>query len=348
MTKDRGQRPPTIVMWWLSLIAVIIGIMVTIGGATRLTDSGLSIVEWDLVKGALPPLTPEAWEEAFAEYRTIPEYELVNAGMSLADFKEIFWWEWGHRQLGRFIGLAYLLPLIWFSLRGMVRGGLRLRLWGIFALISLQGALGWYMVSSGLSDRVDVSQYRLALHLGTAFLLFGLIVWQAEALWQPPGRAAAGKGLSLFAKGLVLASFVQVILGAFVAGLRAGFTYNTWPLMDGRFFPDGYFLSGGAGLPVFENIAAVQFNHRMGAYILLGLAFGFAVACWRAGGRTRARGVAVFLSVTAQAVLGIWTLLAAVPLPLGLLHQIGALIVFTVTIWAAYGVTPRAHPKAAT
>lgn len=334
-----AHHPPRIVRDWLAVMAAIVAVMVLVGGATRLTDSGLSITEWDLVMGALPPLSAADWQEAFAAYKQIPEYARVNAGMSLGEFKSIFWWEWAHRNLGRVIGLAFFLPLAWFSFRGAVRGGLRLRLWGLFALVCLQGAIGWYMVASGLSERVDVSQYRLALHLGTALVLFCLIVWQVLALSAPRGRAA-GAGLGPWAWGLLAAVLVQVTLGAFVAGLRAGLTYNSWPLMDGRFVPDAYFGSPARASDLFERVAAVQFNHRLGAYLLLALAAAFAWRCWRAGaGRY---GATVLAAITAQACLGVWTLLAAVPLWLGLAHQAGALVVLTAMVWSAFALTaPR-------
>ncbi len=341
---DEQQRPVVI---WLTAMAGLIAIMVTVGGATRLTDSGLSITEWDLILGSLPPLSAADWAEAFEKYKTIPEYTHVNWGMSLNEFKTIYWWEWAHRNLGRFIGLAFLFPLIWFSVRGAVKGGLRWRLWGLFLLICLQGAIGWYMVSSGLSERVDVSQYRLALHLGTAVILFGLIVWQVLALMGPGGQRqlAGGNRLGLFATVLVAATFAQVILGAFVAGLRAGMTYNTWPLMDGAFFPTAYFSADPHWQDAFETMAAVQFNHRIGAYILFAMAAAFLVFAWRAERRTE--GAVVFGAVFSQMLLGIWTLVAAVPLWLGLAHQLGALIVLTVMIWSAYRLTPPAQHRAA-
>jgi cytochrome c oxidase assembly protein subunit 15 len=342
-----SQNPPKIVAYWLFAMAALIAIMVCVGGATRLTDSGLSITQWDLVMGTLPPLSQSDWEEAFSLYKQIPEYERVNAGMSLSEFKEIFWWEWGHRNLGRFIGLAFALPLAFFSLRGMVTGGLRLKLWGLFALVCLQGAIGWYMVASGLSERVDVSQYRLALHLGTAFLLFCLTVWQALAISRPQGQAAAG-GLAAWAwAGLALA-FGQITLGAFVAGLRAGYTYNEWPMMDGRFVPTGYFGEPARFSDLFERVAAVQFNHRIGAYLLLAFAAAFAVKAWRAGGPARRHGLTVFGVVTAQALLGIVTLVLAVPLWLGIAHQAGALIVLTALVAAAFALTPAREEALAT
>ena len=336
---------PKLVRSWLIVCAALIAVMVCVGGATRLTDSGLSITEWDLVMGALPPLSLADWEAAFALYREIPEYTRVNAGMTLDEFKTIYWWEWGHRNLGRVIGLVFLVPLAWFSLRGVVRGGLRLRLWGLFALVCLQGAIGWYMVASGLSERVDVSQYRLALHLGTALVLFCLVLWTILSLTRPRGRAARA-GLSGWAwAGLALA-FGQVTLGAFVAGLRAGTTYNTWPLMDGRFVPDGYFGDPARASDLFERIAAVQFNHRIGAYVLLAFAATFAWRAWRAdAGRY---GAIPLAAVAGQAALGIWTLLAAVPLWLGVAHQAGALVVLSAFVWSAYALTrPAARPASA-
>ena len=331
---------PRLISGWLILLAVLIALMVTVGGATRLTDSGLSITEWDLVTGTLPPLGEEAWEAELEKYRQIPEYEQVNFGMSLAEFKQIYYWEWGHRLLGRVIGMFVLVPLLWWSIRGTVKGGLRWRLWGLFFLVGLQGAIGWFMVASGLSERIDVSQYRLALHLGTAFILFGLVVWQALALIRPPGRAANGEGLGRLAGLFGVALFAQIILGAFVAGLRAGKTYNTWPLMDGEFIPSGYF-PGAVGIShLFESIAAVQFNHRIGAYVMFALAAYVMLRTWRAG-RARPYGVLIFLGIFAQMLMGIWTVVTAVPLWLGLAHQLGALLLLALTIVATYDLTGR-------
>ncbi|WOI52470.1 COX15/CtaA family protein [Parvularcula sp. LCG005] len=343
MTTSNPQMRP--VALWLIVMAVLTAIMVTIGGATRLTDSGLSITEWDLIMGSLPPMGDAAWAEVFDKYRTIPEYELVNKGMTLDQFKEIFWWEWGHRNLGRLIGMAFFLPLLWWSVRGRVTGGLRWRLWGLFALIGMQGAIGWFMVSSGLSERVDVSQYRLALHLGTAFILFGLIIWQILALMRPPGVAASA-GFRRWPLVLMAAVFVQIILGAFVAGLRAGKTYNTWPLMDGRFIPEGYFGEPARFHDLFDRIASVQFNHRIMAYVVFGLAVAFFLKARKTVAKKHAH--ALMGAIGLQAVLGIWTLLAAVPLWLGLVHQLGALGVLAVTVWAAYDLIPRATSRAGT
>jgi cytochrome c oxidase assembly protein subunit 15 len=340
-TRNPADRP---VALWLAVLLVLVFAMVLVGGATRLTDSGLSITQWDPIIGALPPLGQEGWERAFALYRAIPEYERVNAGMSLEEFKFIFWWEWGHRNLGRIIGLAVLVPLLVFSITGRVRGGLRWRLWGLFALVCLQGAIGWYMVSSGLSERVDVSQYRLALHLGTALLLFGLLLWQFAALIAPRGFAAGDGKAGPWAALLLGTVSVQILLGAFVAGLRAGGSYNSWPLMDGAIVPPGY-LEGG-WLSLFETVEAVQFHHRSFAYVVAALALFVAVMARRRG----ARGLAAALGggVLLQFALGVWTILAAVPLWLGLAHQGGAVVVLAASVLAAYGLSrPLARAEAA-
>lgn len=333
--QNPSMRP---VALWLFAMACLIALMVVIGGATRLTDSGLSITEWDLVMGTLPPLSAADWEEAFALYRQIPEYTRVNAGMTLDEFKFIFWWEWGHRNLGRFIGLAFFIPMVVFWLQGRVTGALRWRLPALFVLIGLQGAIGWYMVSSGLSERVDVSQYRLALHLSTALVLFSLIVWQAAALVRPRGFLGTDDPLlGRLAVGLLGVSAVQIVLGAFVAGLRAGSTYNTWPLMDGAFVPAGYFGQSPAVLDLFERIEAVQFNHRTMAYVVTVVAVAFV---WRAIRTQRFRtAAAVGGAVALQVVLGIWTIVAAVPLWLGLAHQAGALLILSSVVTAVYGLT---------
>ncbi|MEM9840928.1 MAG: COX15/CtaA family protein [Pseudomonadota bacterium] len=326
---------------WLLFMGAIIAVMVLVGGATRLTDSGLSITQWDLVMGTLPPLSAADWEEAFALYKQIPEYEQVNAGMSLEEFKFIFWWEWGHRNLGRFIGLAFLIPYAVFMIQGRVRGALRWKLGGLFLLICLQGAIGWYMVASGLSERVDVSQYRLALHLSTALILFALIVWQGVALLKPRGfLGSSDVGLPKLGATLLAVVSGQIVLGAFVAGLRAGTAYNSWPLMNGDFVPVGYFGEVPRFLDLFERTEAVQFNHRTLAYVVAALA---AVFVWRAlkNGHRRVA-LAVGGTVGLQVILGIWALLAYVPLALGLAHQAGALAILTVMVVSLYGLSAPA------
>jgi cytochrome c oxidase assembly protein subunit 15 len=318
------------------LICALIALMVIVGGATRLTDSGLSITEWRPVTGIVPPLSAADWAAEFEKYRQIPEYEIVNRGMSLEAFKRIYWWEWGHRFLGRMVGAVFLLPLIFFAATGRVGRALGLKLAGLFVLGGLQGALGWYMVKSGLADRIDVSQYRLAAHLGLAVLLFALMFWLALSLRS---TKPAGPRPPLFwgALALVGGVYLQMLLGAFVAGLRAGRAYNTWPLMEGRFFPESYFGAQPRFADLFESFAAVQFNHRLGAYVLAAGALWF----YLAARKTPAEGPArlVLAAVALQIGLGIWTLLAATPLALGLGHQAGALIVLAVALYAAYSAT---------
>lgn len=321
---------------WLFAVCALVALMVIVGGATRLTDSGLSITEWRPVTGAIPPLSAADWASEFEKYQQIPEYEIVNPGMSLAEFQEIYWWEWGHRFLGRLIGAVFLLPLIFFAATGKVGRALGLKLAGLFVLGGLQGGLGWYMVMSGLADRVDVSQYRLAAHLGLAVLLFALMFWLALSLrWPRQG----GVRPPLFWGAMALAGGVlaQILLGAFVAGLRAGRTFNTWPLMYGKVFPDGYFNETPRFADLFETYAAVQFNHRIGAYLLAAGAIWF----YLAARKTAAAGAArmVLAAVFIQIGIGIWTLLAVTPLALGLAHQAMALVVFSAALYAAYSVT---------
>jgi heme a synthase len=318
---------------WLYAVAALVFLMVSIGGATRLTGSGLSITEWQPIMGAVPPLTEADWQQAFGKYREIPQYQHVNRGMSLEAFKFIFWWEWTHRFLGRLIGVVFLVPFLYFLATGQLPRAMSGRLAGIFALGALQGALGWYMVSSGLATRIDVSQYRLALHLGLAILIFGALLWVALSLgegadrrmarWSPQARAAVA---------ILALMFLQILLGGLVAGLKAGAGYNTWPLMDGQLIPDGLGIMQPWYLNLFENAMTVQFNHRMVAYVLT------AAVIWHAwslreepAGVTSAKVLAG--AVVAQAVLGIWTLLAQVPLALGLAHQAGAAAVLGVAVW---------------
>lgn len=328
---------------WLSFIATLVLAMIVVGGATRLTDSGLSITEWLPLLGIIPPLTAEDWQVAFDKYRQIPEYQLVNKGMSLAEFQFIYWWEWAHRFLGRIIGLAFAVPLAVFWLTGRLRPGLAPKLIGLLALGGLQGFFGWYMVQSGLAERIDVSHYRLALHLTTAFVILAGVVWLAVDLAPRDERIRLHTISPLQARiaRIILAlMFVQVVLGAFVAGLKAGLTYNTWPLMDGEFVPTGLFLMQPWWINITENITTVQFKHRILAYILVGLALWHALRVWLTADDERVAFSAAVVAVAflAQAVLGIWTLLAAgavgqIPIGLGLVHQGGAAIVLGLTVW---------------
>ncbi len=307
--------------------------MVVVGGATRLTDSGLSITEWKPIIGVIPPFSETHWLSEFEKYQQIPEYSQVNYGMSLEEFKLIYWWEWGHRFLGRIIGIAFFVPFVFFALTKQINARLGWKLLGLFFLGAAQGFLGWYMVKSGLSERVDVSQYRLAAHLGLAVLLFVMMAFLALELRTAKNPTAQNLDNAvilprldrLIAWGLFIGVYVQIILGAFVAGLRAGFTYNSWPLMDGKFFPAGYFSDPARFTDLFETVAAVQFNHRLGAYIL------FAVSLWfllrvRSTGLVR-EAAWFFWAISLQAILGIATLIMHVPLGFGLAHQAGAMIV---------------------
>lgn len=315
---------------WLFGVAALVFCMVIVGGATRLTDSGLSITEWKPLLGAIPPFTEAHWLEAFEKYRQIPEYQLVNKGMSLDEFKFIYWWEWAHRFLGRVIGLAFFLPFAYFAVTGALNVKTAIRCGVLFVLGGLQGALGWYMVSSGLVDRVDVSQYRLAAHLTLATVIFGAIIWVAFGLGRT--RRAPHGGREWMALLLVVLVIVQVAAGGFVAGIDAGFGYNTWPLMEGALVPKGLFVAEPWWRNMFENAMTVQFNHRILAYVIAILAAAYAYAVRSSGSLILAATVGL------QIVLGIWTLLWAVPLWLGLAHQGGALLVLTAAIWNLHTV----------
>jgi cytochrome c oxidase assembly protein subunit 15 len=323
---------------WLIAVAALIAVMVLVGGATRLTESGLSIVEWKPVTGSLPPLNEVEWTRAFEAYKTIPQYRQMNAGMSLAEFKTIFWWEWSHRLLGRVIGMAYLLPFLWFLWRGAFGVELKRRLWGIFALGALQGAVGWWMVASGLSERVEVSQYRLATHLVLALLIFASIVWTLRRLAERAPSIAPFR-LKVVAVVLLAMTIVQLYLGALVAGLRAGKIYNTWPDIDGGFIPSAarLFFDTPWWRNLFENTLTVQFEHRMVAYTLFALAILHAIDAVRSRADRGAIGGALWLAgaVTLQATLGILTLLNQVPMDLALTHQAVAIVVLTLAVFQA-------------
>src|SRR5258707_5205840 len=309
------------VRWWLLSVAALIAIMVLVGGATRLTTSGLSIVEWKPVTGALPPLTEAQWTRAFEGYKTIPQYRELNAGMSLSEFKTIFWWEWSHRLLGRVIGAVYLLPFLFFLWRGMLGSELKRRLWLIFGLGALQGAVGWWMVASGLSQRVEVSQYRLATHLVLALLIFAAIVWTLRRLTERP-PAIANARLKITSVALVVLTFLQLYFGALVAGLRAGRIYNTWPDIDGAFIPSAarLFFEEPWWRNLFDNTLTVQFEHRMTAYALLVLALLHAIDAVRSRAGTAVITGAWWLvaAVILQAMLGVLTLLNQVPIDVAL------------------------------
>ena len=316
---------------WLWSVAALVFLMVVVGGATRLTESGLSITEWKPVTGVIPPLSPAAWAEAFAKYKQIPQYATLFPDMDLGRFQTIFLWEWTHRLIGRVLGIALFLPLVVFWVRGRLTPALKWRTVGLLALVGLQGFVGWWMVKSGLSGRVEVAQERLATHLVLASLTLTALVWLAvsQRVSAPVQRIpAALRGLAGLILVLVL---VQIAMGALVAGLRAGQAYNTWPLMNGHFIPPAEDL--GLLTPLWrnlvDNLTTVQFQHRMMAYGLFVLALGQALWTWHAlpGTPAARRSIALACLVTTQAVLGIVTLVLAVPLWAGLLHQAFAMIV---------------------
>lgn len=316
-------RDQAAVRRWLYGVALLIALMVVVGGATRLTQSGLSITQWQPIHGVVPPLSAAEWEEEFARYRQIPEYQQLRQGMDLAGFKSIFWWEWSHRLLGRLIGFVVLLPALYFWATGRIGRALLPKIGLMLVLGGLQGAVGWWMVASGLVERTDVSQYRLATHLTLACVILAYVLWVARGLGSP--ALSAPRPISRAAKAILGLAFVQIFLGGLVAGLDAGMTYNTWPLMDGRFVPYGVFSASPFWTNFFENVTTVQFDHRIGAYLLLATGLFHA---WQARGSGQARGAAILaLLILVQAGLGISTLLLAVPLKLALLHQLGAVVV---------------------
>jgi cytochrome c oxidase assembly protein subunit 15 len=331
---DREHRARPLIRAWLWCAAFLVFAMVIVGGATRLTDSGLSITEWQPLLGVIPPLSEAEWLQAFEKYKQIPEYSLVNQGMSLADFKFIYWWEWTHRFLGRFIGVVMIVPFLVLWLARCIEKPLLPRLAGLILLGGLQGALGWYMVKSGLIGRVDVSQYRLAGHLTFATVIFGAIVWTALGIGDHRRRPPQTSG-DWAALGLVALVLLQVAFGGFVAGLDAGMGYNTWPLMDGQLIPKGLMIMEPAWRNFFENAMTVQFDHRLIAYTVAAYA---ALHAWRVKSRAAK---AVLHAVLLQIGLGIWTLLAQVPLWLGLAHQAGAMIVFATAVWNLHDALSR-------
>ena len=338
LSADTRRRVGT----WLALWAGMVLLLVLIGGATRLTESGLSITEWKPVTGVLPPLDRAAWEAEFERYRQIPEYQQLNAGMSLAQFQTIYLWEFTHRLWARLVGLALAVPLLYFVWRREVRGPLAWRIGGILLLTGLQGAMGWYMVKSGLTVRTDVSQYRLAAHLALALVVYSLAVWTAAELlgfrYRNAGAPEDGAGAGLRRRTGWFAGFVflTIVSGAFVAGLDAGRAWNTFPLMGGRVVPPGYASLSPWYLNAFENVAAVQFHHR-----LLGMAVALlAVLLWRGSrgvplaARARAPFAALAILALVQVGLGITTLLLRVPVVMGVLHQLGAVLVLTAALLA--------------
>ncbi|MGB0901017.1 heme A synthase [Halocynthiibacter sp.] len=345
--KSRGARGA--IRIWLGILFALVVVMILVGGLTRLTDSGLSITEWNLVKGALPPMNDAAWQAEFAKYQQIPEFQLQNHAMDLDGFKSIYWWEWGHRFLGRFIGLVWAIGFFWFLIRKQIPVGWTQRLLVLGALGGLQGAIGWWMVSSGLTGRVvDVASYRLAIHLGLAFIILGLIAWHMMGLAQSEAalmKARRGKDKKLFSMGtgLMHFAFLQILLGALVAGIDAGRGYIDWPYMGGQIIPDDMFMLVPIWTNFFENAALTQFIHRLAGYLLLI----FAIIAWRksrASGNSFTKGAftVVLAMMGMQAVLGIVTVMNAAPLHLAILHQLGAIVLWVMILRARFAAL---HPK---
>jgi cytochrome c oxidase assembly protein subunit 15 len=329
------------VLWWLLALIVLVFAMVLVGGATRLTESGLSITEWNLVAGSLPPLSPDAWQAAFDLYRQSPQYDLLNQGMTLEAFKTIYWWEWSHRELGRFIGVVYIAGFVWFAIRRAVSGKTVVLLAGMGLLLGTQGIVGWVMVASGLKPGMTaVEPVKLTLHLILASLFFASLVVAYVRLGGAQ-QEAARPGERFVARVLVVIAFVQIGLGALVAGHDAGLTYNTWPLMDGRFIPTGLGMLKPLWLNFFDNITTIQFDHRIGGYVLAAATLTYAVTMRRAAAAARDRALLLSVLVLAQVAIGIATLVNVVPVPLALMHQATALILLFVLVWNASVLRPR-------
>ncbi len=341
---DRQVAARRSIAIWLFVICGLVAGMVVVGGATRLTDSGLSITEWKPVTGAIPPLSQEVWEEEFEKYKQIPEYIRINRGMSLDEFKTIYWWEWGHRFLGRLVGLAFFVPFVFFYFTKRIERPLLPHLIAMFVIGGLQGALGWYMVMSGLTERVDVSQYRLAAHLSLAFFVYGYMFWFATALWrrEVPGRIRF-KGLELRAAIVVVAIFAQILLGAFVAGLNAGFIFNTWPLMDGSFIPRHLYPLESVWVSAFEDVRTVQFNHRMFAYALVVLVGWHYWKMNNSDLQVQQTGNWLLGALVFQVFLGIATILTVTRIEVALLHQAGAVLLLSVALFHLQNIGRAAH-----
>ncbi len=341
---DRAQHGArgAIRVWMILLFALVMA-MIVVGGLTRLTDSGLSITEWKPVTGALPPMNAASWENEFQKYRTIPEYQLQNKGMTLAEFKVIYWWEWAHRQLGRVIGLVWAVGFVFFWASKRIPTGWTPRLLGIGALGGMQGAIGWWMVSSGLTgERLDVASYRLATHLGLAFVILGFIAWYVFLLGRRDAelmQARRSREAKLFSMttGLMHFAFLQILLGALVAGIDAGRGYTDWPLMARRFFPEGAFSLTPLWRNFFEDDGLVQFMHRMAGYLL----FIFGLIVWR---RSRSSGNAhtrrsfdwMAVMLFGQIVLGVVTVMQSSPWHIAIVHQIGAVLLWVLILRARF------------
>lgn len=320
---------------WLLICAATVYLMIIVGGITRLTQSGLSMVEWAPIMGTLPPLGDIAWQQVFSKYQASPEYQKVNFGMSLEEFKGIFWWEYGHRLLGRVIGLIYLLPLLYFLFRGMVPRTWLPRLITLFVLGGLQGLMGWFMVKSGLVDIPHVSQYRLTAHLGLALIIFAYMWWFAlEFLLGETPRAGVDKTYLRLTLGAVLVVFIMMLSGGFVAGTKAGFIMNTFPTMNGDWVPGNLLALSPWWRNLFENAVTVQFTHRLLAVVVVVTVLVLYLKSRREGFQTAA--LIPLLVMLIQVALGISALLLVVPVALGAAHQAGAVALFAAVIYVAH------------
>jgi cytochrome c oxidase assembly protein subunit 15 len=333
--KDDRSRA---VAWWLFAVAALVLAMVVVGGATRLTDSGLSITEWKPVTGAIPPMSEAAWAREFALYQRIPQFSQMNPDMTVESFKGIYWWEWTHRLLGRIVGVAFALPFAWFLIRRQVPRRLIWRCFGLLALGALQGAVGWWMVSSGLSDRISVAPERLMIHLSLALLLFMGLLWCGFEAYAGQGRLDAHGPWARGGLGLTVLIFIQSMLGALVAANDAGKVNNDWPLMNGRFFPSGY-AADGVWQTFAHSVDAVQFNHRLFGYLVFFLLVAFAVTARRSRHvQPEVRLGAYVLSGLGilQVLLGVTTVLMVAPLTLSMAHQILATVLLGVSVWLTW------------
>ena len=334
-------RPrPGAVSAWLIAVAILIFLMVLVGGITRLTESGLSMVRWEPISGAIPPLNDGQWQAEFDHYRATPQYQIHNSGMSLADFKAIFFWEYIHRLLGRLIGLAFALPLLWFWWRREIPPGYGWKLGGLLALGAVQGAIGWWMVASGLVDVPEVSHVRLAVHLLTALLIFAAIVWVALDLraWRKKSEAPPAR-IPLLGIWTLCLLFLQFMFGAYVAGLEAGYAFNTWPRMGEEWFPAQTVMLEPFLRNLADNPVVVQFVHRWLAFLVAGAALWLAANAWRRGLRSEAATLAS--AVTAQIFLGILTLLSGVQIDIAVAHQGMAVLLLAATVVAAHRLGER-------
>ena len=327
------------VAYWLFVTAALVLVMIVVGGITRLTESGLSMVHWEPLTRWLPPLTVEAWQREFLHYQQYPEYQKVNHGMTLDEFKAIFAWEFGHRLLGRVMGLVYFLPMVFFLLTGRIKWPEAPWFFVLLVLGGSQGVLGWFMVKSGLVDRPDVSQYRLAAHLSLAVFIYALLIWTGLKWWflsrvtsfQP---VSGPLRLTWWLLGLVA---LQIVVGAFVAGTNAGHQYNTFPLMDGDWIPDGLFVFDPVWMAPFEDRLTIQFLHRVIGYFIAVFSVLVLVLAWRT--KVMRMALAIFCLVFVQIVLGILTLIYVVPVSIGALHQAGALVVLTAIVYLLFCMT---------